>query len=318
MTSAHSAPFGIIGRRCCLPALAWAVRLRDGRRRHAARRGRADRHGREAGGPHPKRCRAADDRRAIMSVLLDRPLAVTTLLIPTRRVPAGRRRQRLRPWRHLAHSPPRRGLRDGVRRLDDRHLVRRRVRHGRPAEHRAARPAPLRHGPGLGAVDATAGLVPSFIAAVVTLAFGANVDEQAGAYATGVLALMTSAAIAVFLTELRRGHRAAAGFFAVVSAIFVYTITITIRQRARGTRHRAHLHRPHHRHQRLVTHRALDRAAGPAGRQTTARRPSSTTRRWVPSRCASSPTRSTRATVTSTGRSLLEVRMQDHLDACQG
>lgn len=77
-------------------------------------------------------------------------------------------------------------------------------------------------------------LVLSFIAAVVTLAFGANVDQQAGAYATGVLALMTSAAIAVFLTELRRGHRAAASFFAVVSAIFVYTITITIEQRPEG------------------------------------------------------------------------------------
>jgi hypothetical protein len=77
-------------------------------------------------------------------------------------------------------------------------------------------------------------LVLSFIAAVVTLAFGANVDEQAGAYATGVLALMTSAAIAVFLTELRRRHHGAAAFFAVVSAIFVYTITITIKQRPEG------------------------------------------------------------------------------------
>jgi hypothetical protein len=77
-------------------------------------------------------------------------------------------------------------------------------------------------------------LVLSGIAAVVTLAFGANVDEQAGAYATGVLALMTSAAIAVFLTELRRGHRAAAAFFAVVSAIFVYTITITVVERPEG------------------------------------------------------------------------------------
>ncbi|GAB3874363.1 APC family permease [Terrabacter terrigena] len=77
-------------------------------------------------------------------------------------------------------------------------------------------------------------LVLSFIAAVVTLAFSANVDEQAGAYATGVLALMTSAAIAVFLTELRRGHRGAAGFFAVVSAIFVYTITVTIVERPEG------------------------------------------------------------------------------------
>ena len=77
-------------------------------------------------------------------------------------------------------------------------------------------------------------LVLSFIAAVVTLAFRANVDEQAGAYATGVLALMTSAAIAVFLTELRRGHRATAAYFGVVSAIFVYTITITIEERPGG------------------------------------------------------------------------------------
>jgi hypothetical protein len=77
-------------------------------------------------------------------------------------------------------------------------------------------------------------LVLSFIAAVVTLAFRANVDEQAGAYATGVLALMTSAAVAVFLTELRRGHRGTAVFFGVVSAIFLYTITITVEERPEG------------------------------------------------------------------------------------
>ena len=69
---------------------------------------------------------------------------------------------------------------------------------------------------------------------MVTIAFQADVDEQAGAYATGVLALMTSAAIAVFLTELRRGHRRAAAFFAVVSAIFVYTFVVTIVERPEG------------------------------------------------------------------------------------
>lgn len=77
-------------------------------------------------------------------------------------------------------------------------------------------------------------LVLSAIAALVTIAFKADVDQQAGAYATGVLALMTSAAIAVFLTELRRGHRAAAAFFAVVSAIFVYTFVVTIIDRPEG------------------------------------------------------------------------------------
>jgi hypothetical protein len=77
-------------------------------------------------------------------------------------------------------------------------------------------------------------LVLSLIAAVVTLAFGASVDQQAGAYATGVLALMTSAAIAVFLTELRRGHRGNAAFFAAVSTVFVYTFAVTIIDRPEG------------------------------------------------------------------------------------
>jgi hypothetical protein len=77
-------------------------------------------------------------------------------------------------------------------------------------------------------------LVLSLIAAIVTIAFKAGVDSQAGAYATGVLALMTSAAIAVFLTEWRRGHRRTAGFFAVVSAIFVYTFAVTIIERPEG------------------------------------------------------------------------------------
>ncbi len=77
-------------------------------------------------------------------------------------------------------------------------------------------------------------LVFAFIAVVVTIAFEADVDAQAGAYATGVLALMTSAAIAVTLTEWRRGHSGAAGFFGVVSAVFVYTITVTILDRPEG------------------------------------------------------------------------------------
>lgn len=72
------------------------------------------------------------------------------------------------------------------------------------------------------------------VAAVVTVVFQASVDRQAGAYATGVLALMTSAAFAVFLTELRRRHRAAAVGFLVVTLIFVYTAGITIAQRPEG------------------------------------------------------------------------------------
>ena len=83
---------------------------------------------------------------------------------------------------------------------------------------------------------ATRPLVVVFIVicAVVTLLFKAEVDSQAGAYATGVLALMTSAAIAVTLTEWRRGHRRAAAFFGVVAAVFVYTLVVTIFERPEG------------------------------------------------------------------------------------
>ena len=77
-------------------------------------------------------------------------------------------------------------------------------------------------------------VVFTLIAAVVTIAFQADVDAQAGAYATGVLALMTSAAVAVTLTEWRRGHRRAGAFFAVVAAVFIYTIAVTIIDRPEG------------------------------------------------------------------------------------
>ena len=77
-------------------------------------------------------------------------------------------------------------------------------------------------------------LVFTLISVVVTVAFQAEVDAQAGAYATGVLALMTSAAVAVTLTEWRRGHRRAGSFFGVVAAVFVYTISVTIIDRPEG------------------------------------------------------------------------------------
>ena len=77
-------------------------------------------------------------------------------------------------------------------------------------------------------------LVFTLISAIVTIGFKAEVDAQAGAYATGVLALMTSAAVAVTLTEWRRGHRGTAAFFGVVTLVFGYTITVTIVDRPEG------------------------------------------------------------------------------------
>ena len=68
-------------------------------------------------------------------------------------------------------------------------------------------------------------VVFTLICFLVTILFRADVDAQGGAYATGVLALMTSAAIAVTLSAYRRGQRVWWAFM-LISLVFTYT-TIT-------------------------------------------------------------------------------------------
>src|SRR4029079_9589131 len=58
------------------------------------------------------------------------------------------------------------------------------------------------------------------VAFVVTLWFNASVDAQAGAYATGVLFLMSAAAFTVMLTARRRGQHAAALGYLAITLIF--------------------------------------------------------------------------------------------------
>jgi hypothetical protein len=67
-------------------------------------------------------------------------------------------------------------------------------------------------------------LIYTTIAVVVTIIFSADVDAQAGAYATGVLAMMSSAAFAVTLSARRGGSTLAAIFFVLVTAVFVYAL----------------------------------------------------------------------------------------------
>ncbi len=74
------------------------------------------------------------------------------------------------------------------------------------------------------------------IAFVVTWVFDANVDKQSGAYATGVLVLMTSASIAVTISARRRRKTPATIGFGLIAAVFVYTTVLNIIERPDGVR----------------------------------------------------------------------------------
>ncbi|MBW3637573.1 MAG: amino acid transporter [Armatimonadetes bacterium] len=77
-------------------------------------------------------------------------------------------------------------------------------------------------------------LIFTLISFAVTIYFRAGVEAQAGAYATGVLALMTSATIAVTLSAKRAGQRNLTIGFGVVALIFIYTTAVTLIQRPEG------------------------------------------------------------------------------------
>ena len=69
------------------------------------------------------------------------------------------------------------------------------------------------------------------VAFIVTRLFHANVDAQGGAYATGVLVLITSAAFAVTIAATTWLTRAALG---LVCLIFIYTTLVNIYERPEG------------------------------------------------------------------------------------
>ena len=77
-------------------------------------------------------------------------------------------------------------------------------------------------------------LIYTTIAVVVTIIFSADVDAQAGAYATGVLAMMCSAAFAVTLSAWRRRSRVSALAFGLITAVFVYAFVANEIQRPDG------------------------------------------------------------------------------------
>jgi hypothetical protein len=68
----------------------------------------------------------------------------------------------------------------------------------------------------------------------VTILFQADVEAQAGAYATGVLVLMLSAAVATALALWRESNRLAAFYFWVVTAVFAFALGDNVIERPDG------------------------------------------------------------------------------------
>jgi hypothetical protein len=74
------------------------------------------------------------------------------------------------------------------------------------------------------------------VAFLITLVFHASVDAQGGAYATGVLVLISSAAVAVTLSAYRRGSTRAAVAFAIITLVFIYTTIANVIERPDGVK----------------------------------------------------------------------------------
>src|SRR3954452_23825371 len=79
-------------------------------------------------------------------------------------------------------------------------------------------------------------IVFTLIGFLVTWLFDADVDAQGGAYATGVLVLISSAAIAVTIAARKAGQRNWAVGFAVISAVFLYTTVVNVIERPDGVK----------------------------------------------------------------------------------
>ncbi|MGW2764748.1 amino acid transporter [Streptomyces sp. NPDC001275] len=79
-------------------------------------------------------------------------------------------------------------------------------------------------------------IVFTLIGFLVTWIFDANVDKQGGAYATGVLVLISSAAIAVTIAARRAGQRKWTIAFGVISAVFLYTTVVNVIERPDGVK----------------------------------------------------------------------------------
>ncbi|OLF17202.1 APC family permease [Actinophytocola xanthii] len=77
-------------------------------------------------------------------------------------------------------------------------------------------------------------LVYTAISIGITIAFGADVNAQAGAYATGILAMMVSGATAVTISAFRKRQKRVGAGFTVLTLILLYALGANVVEKPDG------------------------------------------------------------------------------------
>jgi hypothetical protein len=77
-------------------------------------------------------------------------------------------------------------------------------------------------------------VVYTAVSIVITLVFRADVNAQAGAYATGILAMMVSGAVAVTISAIRRRRHASAVGFGVLTLVLLYALIANVIEKPDG------------------------------------------------------------------------------------
>ncbi|MCE7002600.1 amino acid transporter [Kibdelosporangium philippinense] len=77
-------------------------------------------------------------------------------------------------------------------------------------------------------------VVYTVISILITIAFGADVNAQAGAYATGILAMMVSGSFAVMVSALKRRQRWASIGFIVLTLVLLYALVENVIEKPDG------------------------------------------------------------------------------------
>lgn len=77
-------------------------------------------------------------------------------------------------------------------------------------------------------------LVYTGVSILITIVFNADVNAQAGAYATGILAMMVSASVAVTISAARTRNYFATGGFGILTAVLVYALAENVIEQPDG------------------------------------------------------------------------------------